>query len=152
MIVVLDTSVIVSALLSPSGPPAEIILRWEAGEFDVAVSPSLITELERLMNYPRVTKYLPLSQEMVSAFIRRYAVVAFLVEPQIILEVIIEDPADNRIIECAAAADAAYIVTGDKHLLNIKEFKGIIILSPSSFLALLHLKSKIKTSSPLFGV
>jgi predicted nucleic acid-binding protein len=47
------------------------------------------------------------------------------------------DPTDNRVLECAVAGNAAYIVTGDKHLLDIKEYQGIIMLSPAGFLAFL---------------
>ena len=53
------------------------------------------------------------------------------------LEVIGADPTDNRVLECAIAGNAAYIVTEDKHLLDIKEYQGIIMLSPASFLAFL---------------
>ena len=53
MIVVLDTNVIISALLSPSGPPAEIIDHWEADDFDVVTSPPLLSELKRAPPDPK---------------------------------------------------------------------------------------------------
>ncbi len=139
MIIVLDTNVIISALLSPSGPPAEIINHWEADQFEVVSSPALLTELERALQYPRVKKYLKTSPDEVAAFITRFRTVATAVEPQLSLEVIKEDPADNRVLECAVAAGASYIVTGDDHLLGIKQYKEIIILKPAEFLTLLDL-------------
>jgi len=48
--------------------------------------------------------------------------------------VIKEDPADNKFLECALAADAKYIVSGDRHLLSLKTFKSIRILPPTEFL------------------
>ena len=142
MIVVLDTNVIVSSLLSASGSPAEIMAGWEADEFGVVISPSLLIELERVLKYPKVTKHLKLSQDVLSAFLRRIAIVATLIEPQISLNVIEEDPADNRVLECAVTSDASYIITGDKHLLQLKGYQGIVILPPSGFLALLKLEGK----------
>ncbi len=137
MIVVLDTNVIISALLSPTGAPAEIVRRWEAGEFDAAVSPLLLAELEKALAYPQVTRYLRLSKEQVSTFLKGYSTVAMLVEPQMRLEVVSADPGDDRVLECAVEAGAGFIITGDQHLLDLKEYQGIVILPPAGFLVLL---------------
>lgn len=139
MIVVLDTNVIVSALLSPGGPPAEIINHWEAGQFEVVTSPPLLSELERALQYPRVKRYLKRSPDEVGAFIERFGRVATIVQPRLTLDVIEDDPADNRVLECAVAGGAAYIISGDDHLLQIKKYKEIVILSPAGFLTLLGL-------------
>ena len=139
MIIVLDTNVIISALLSPSGPPAEIINHWEADQFEVVTSPPLLSELERVLQYPRVKKYLKRPEGEVAEFITRFRRVATVVEPQLTLEVIEEDPADNRVLECAVAGAASYIVTGNDHLLKIKQYKEIVILKPAEFLTLLTL-------------
>jgi putative PIN family toxin of toxin-antitoxin system len=135
--VLLDTNVLVSALLSDSSPPAEIVRRWEEGAFDVIVSPALLSELERALAYPQVAKYLRLTPDKVDSFIRGYAASASLVEPQIYLYIIESDPGDNKVLECAAAGSADYIVSGDRHLLDMKEYRGIVILPPASFLVLL---------------
>lgn len=137
MIVVLDTNVIISALLSPSGPPAEIIHRWEASEFDVAVSSALVAELEKALAYPHVARYHKLSKEQVDDFLKGYSTVALFVEPQLRLEVVSDDPGDDRVLECAVEAGVSYIVTGDQHLLDLKEYRGIMILPPAGFLVLL---------------
>ncbi len=139
MIVVLDTNVIVSALLSPGGPPAEIISRWEADQFEVVTSPPLLSELKRALQYPRVKKYLKSSPDDVTAFAERFGRVARVVQPRLALDVIEDDPADNRVLECAIAGGAAYIISGDDHLLQVKVYKDIVILSPAAFLALLDL-------------
>lgn len=142
MIVVLDTNVFVSALLSPTGFPAEIIRLWEEGEFEVLISPALIDELTRVLQYSRIKELHSLSQESLNTFIRRLPFVSIVVEPQIQLDVIKEDPADNRILECAVAGEADYIVSGDQHLIKIKNYQGIEILSPASFYSLLSLEKK----------
>ncbi len=55
--------------------------------------------------------------------------------PQITVDLIKADPDDNRILECALAADVKYIVTGDPHLLNLESFDKIKIISPATFVA-----------------
>jgi len=137
MIVVLDTNVIISALISPSGPPAEIISHWESDEFEVVISPPLLDELGRALHYPRVKKHLSRSQGEVVALTERFRRVAIVVEYQLTLEVIEEDPADNRVLECAVAGGAAYIVSGNDHLLQLKKYKEIVILKPAEFVTLL---------------
>jgi putative PIN family toxin of toxin-antitoxin system len=138
MLVVLDTNVIVSSLLSTKGSPAEIIQRWEAEEFDVATSPLLLAELERTLAYPKVKKYLERSGEAISTLLKRFGTAASLVEPESNVQVIKRDPDDNRVLECAKAAGAGFIVSGDEHLLALKEYEGITILSPGEFIILLE--------------
>lgn len=141
MIVVLDTNVIISALLSSQGAPAEIIRRWEASEFDVAMSPPLLSEFERVLNYPRVRKYLKRSDEEIAAFLKHLGATAIMVDPQIRLEVIADDPDDDRVLECALEASATYIVSGNNHLLNLKAYRKIVILKPSEFLTVLDVQA-----------
>lgn len=62
---------------------------------------------------------------MATALLRRFGSAATVVEP---------DWADNRVLECAVAGEASYIITGDAHLLQLKEYRGIVILTPVEFL------------------
>ena len=96
MIIVLDTNVVISALLTTKGPPPKIIEYWEAEEFDVATSAALLDELERVLRYKRVRKYINSSQEKVNALIKRLKTVAIFVEPKFELNVIEDDPDDDR--------------------------------------------------------
>ena len=140
MIVVLDTNVIVSSLLSSKGAPAEIIRQWEAGAFDVAISPPLVTELTRVLTYERVRKYLKFSDEEIDGFLKYLRATAIVVEPEVTVEVVKDDPDDDRVLECALAAGASYIVSGNTHLLELKEYNQIVILNPVGFLAALKLR------------
>ena len=139
MIVVIDTNVIVSSLLSPGGPPAKVIKRWEADRFGVVISPPLLSELERVLKYQRVRKYYKKPQETVTTLLKRLGAVATVVDPHFTLDVIREDPVDNRVLECAIAGGASYIITGNAHLLKLKEYQGVVILNPVEFLALVKL-------------
>ncbi|MCP4168111.1 MAG: putative toxin-antitoxin system toxin component, PIN family, partial [Chloroflexi bacterium] len=137
MIVVLDTNIIVSSVLSLEGAPAQIIRRWEADEFDVLTSPLLLAELERSLKYNRVQKYYKKPQESIDALVERLKAVALIVEPSLSLDEIHDDPDDNRVLECAVDGRASYIVSGDAHLLDLRDYKGIMILKPKDFLAVL---------------
>ena len=57
-----------------------------------------------------------------------------LVKPTISLSVVHEDPTDNKILECAETAKADFVITGDKHLLNLKKWKSTEIVTPSEFI------------------
>jgi len=140
MIVVMDTNVIISGLLSPTGTPAKIIAQWEAGEFDVAISMPLLKELERVLDYERIRKYFQEPQEKIGLLLKRLKMVSIKVAPEFRLNVIEDDPSDNRVLECTVAANASFIISGDDHLLSLGKYQDIIILPPVGFHALLKLR------------
>jgi putative PIN family toxin of toxin-antitoxin system len=139
MIVVLDTNVIISSVLSSKGSPAEIIRRWESDEFEIATSPALLEELERAFSYDRISKRFKEPEERIEALLKGLRAVATLVDPGFNLQVIKDDPDDDRVLECALEAGASYIISGDMHLLRLKEYQGIMVLPPEDFIALLRL-------------
>ena len=139
MIVVLDTNVMISALISAGGPPAQIIDLWEAGVFDVATSAPLLDELKRALDYEQVKKYLKCAPEEINTLLRRWRTASIYVDPEVELEVVEDDPEDNRVLECAIAAEANYIISGDNHLLDLGEYQGVEVLPPAGFIVLLNL-------------
>jgi hypothetical protein len=139
MIVVLDTNVLISALLSTGGPPAQIMEHWEGGMFDVVTSGPLLEELKRALGYERVRKYLEMTPREINTFIDGWSAVAICVDPEMELDVVEDDPDDNRVLECAVASGANYIVSGDDHLLDLEEYQGIEVLPPAGFIILLNI-------------
>jgi putative PIN family toxin of toxin-antitoxin system len=139
MRIVLDANVLVSALISAKGTPARLLAYWQAGEFDVVVSPSLLQELERVLEYPRLRQRYPLPDDKVQRFLGLLRTYALEVDPTDEITIIQRDPADNRYLECALAGEAQYIVSGDSHLLELREYQGVRILAPAEFLILLKL-------------
>ena len=139
MIVLLDTNVIISALLSSAGAPAKILQGWEAGEFELATSPVLLAELERALTYDRVRMHLKLSEHELESFIQGLRSASINVQLLVLLDLILKDPADNRVLECALAVKADYLVTGDHHLLELKEYQGVVILPSAGFLVMLEI-------------
>ena len=142
MIVVLDTNTLVSSLMSQKGAPYEIIQHWIAEKFDVAVSEALKGELIRVLNYDKVKKYIGQYQKQVGNLFELINEMALFMEPKEKIRFIVDDPDDDRVLECAVEAKATYIISGDKHLLNLEEFRSIIVLSPAEFLSLLALENK----------
>jgi hypothetical protein len=88
MIVVFDTNVVISALLSPRGAPARVIDLWEAEVFDLAISMPLLDELRRVLDYERVKKYFKQHREKTIALLKRIRTAGIMVDPQFELDVI----------------------------------------------------------------
>jgi putative PIN family toxin of toxin-antitoxin system len=130
--VVLDTNVIVSALLF-GGYPERVFLAGLRGEIQLLTSHALLEELESVLR----VKF-RLSLRFVKDTLELFKTVAELVETTSQLKVIAEPDDDNRVLECAVDGNAEFIVTGDtKHILPLKEYKGIKILRPSEFAKIL---------------
>ena len=78
---------------------------------------------------------LPFESEQIDEFVGKILSMAELVTPEMDLEAVEDDPDDDKILECAVAGNADYIVSGDSHLLDIEEYRGVEILSPDEFLS-----------------
>lgn len=134
---VLDTNVVVSALLSPKGPPAEIIRAWRAHSFTWVTSPALLDELERVLRYPRIRQHLAWVDDELAEFLELIRRQARVVSPSQTLEVIQDDPDDNRVLEAAVEGHAEYVVSGDRHLLDLGTYGDITIVTPARFAAII---------------
>ena len=139
MRVVLDANVLVSALISPKGSPATILSYWQEGKLAIVVSAAILQETDRVLRYPRIRER-HLSEEIVHRFLSLLRKGAIVVEPDEEVQVIERDPSDNSYLECAVAGRAQYLVSGDGHLLDLKEYRGIQILAPREFITLLKLE------------
>jgi putative PIN family toxin of toxin-antitoxin system len=138
MRVVLDTNVVVSRLLSPHGFPARIFRSWQDEAFEVLLSAAALAEYERVLRYPRLRKRHSLSDEGIAGIVRGFRSAAVVVEPRGLPDVVKDDPSDNVFLAIAAAGRASYVVSGDRHLLSLGEYRGIRIVSPAAFVALLE--------------
>jgi putative PIN family toxin of toxin-antitoxin system len=127
--VVLDTNVYISALRYGGKPKLVLDLAIE-GKLHLLVSTPLKLELERVLR----DKFSYSSHEVAAtaAFLWRNAEAIL---PRHRLDLCPDEP-DNRVLECALEGRAAFIVTGDRHLLNLPPIEGLTILPPDAFLAL----------------
>jgi len=126
--VVIDTNVFISAFYLPESRPAEAVLLARRKRILNFISPQILEEVERIIK----TKLLWDHSKTESAIkrITRFSEIVYHNEH---LTVIPDDP-DNRILECALEAQADFIISGDKHLLNLRNYQGIKIVTPVEFL------------------
>ena len=130
MRVVLDTNVFVSGIHWTGNYCSMIIKDWIETKFDLIISISIIEEItETLKNFK-----IPLAMEDILMWENMIVKNSLLVEPQEKIEIVKDDKDDNKFIEAAVEGKADYIITQDNHLLKIKEFRGIMIISPEEFL------------------
>lgn len=126
--VVLDTNVWISAILF-GGKPAQVVQLALRGQIHIAISPTLKSELGGVL-----TEKFLFPEDIVETVITEISAFGLLTHPTEKISAVKDDPADDRVLECAVAAKADAIVSGDRHLLNLGSFRGIPILSPQNFL------------------
>ena len=128
---VLDANVLISAVLSPRGTPARLLLMWQAGAFEVVVSPQLLAELRRALAYPKLQRLVTAADaDAYLAWLERSAEVA--ADPAEAPPVRSKDPGDDYLI-ALAAAERAVIVSGDVHLTSLAP--AVPVRTPAEFLA-----------------
>ena len=130
--VVIDTNTIISAPLSENGNPAMIFELLLLGEINNFRSEEITNEVIEVFHREKIKKLI--SEEKIQFIIDNYKKFSELVKPNIKLSIVKEDEDDNRILECAETGDVDYIISGDEHLLNLKNHKNIRIVSPKEFL------------------
>lgn len=137
MRVVLDTNIIVSRYLTPLGPAGEILRQWRDDRFELLVSEATLEELRDVLQRPAIRGRQRLTLKEIDEIIEGFLTAATVVYPTDAIQVA-ADPDDDKFLECAVAGGAEVIVSRDPHLLDLKEYRGIRILSPVAFLRLLE--------------
>jgi putative PIN family toxin of toxin-antitoxin system len=132
MTVVIDTNVVLSAILF-GGKPKQVLEMALSGSIHLAISESLVNELQGVLQRPKFE----LSAQLVQTIVSEYTSIARWMEPSEHFNVVVDDPSDNQFIDCAVAAKADYLITGDTHLLNLGTFKMIKIVSVDNFIDIL---------------
>jgi len=133
MIIVCDTNILISATHFPGRSPDEVINLVREGSIELAISPEILSEFERVLK-----KKFGASKEEIKETTGSIKEMAVIVKPTEKINLIKQDPTDNKILECALKAKADYIISGDtKHLQPLKEFQGIPVLSPAQFLTVI---------------
>ena len=130
--VVLDTNIFVSSVFWEHGNPHKIIEKAIEGKIKVFTSNEILEELKEILK-----RDFNEDDEFIEDQINLIKEYAEIIEIREKLDVVKEDPDDNKIIECAVSSNADYIVTGDNHLLKIKEFNGIKIINSRDFIEII---------------
>lgn len=132
MRVVLDTNILISSLITKNTPPAHICDLWLEGMFTLAMSQWQLQEFERVRHYPKLQRFINVNESNTLA--KAIAQQSHLVEHLPIVNYS-PDSDDNFILASAIAAQAQYVVTGDKNdLLHLQEVEGIEIVTARDFL------------------
>ena len=130
--VVLDTNVLISAVLAPLGKPAACVA-WVLDNATLLSSPALIDELKTRLERPRFAKRV--DRDEVASYLEDLRIAADFIEPTKRIKAC-RDPDDDKLLEIAVFGDAGWIVTGDDDLLVLNPFQGVQIVTPSGFLEL----------------
>lgn len=136
MRVVLDTNIWLSGLVYSEqlSPPRLILEHLTQGNFELIISSELVEEFNEVLGRHNLSK--SIMQKWLRVLKRAHLNKPPYVrhaKPASKIDVIENDPDDNRVLECAIAGKADFIVSGDKHLLNLSKYQNVVILSPRDF-------------------
>ncbi|HEU4505677.1 MAG TPA: putative toxin-antitoxin system toxin component, PIN family [Nitrospira sp.] len=132
MRVVFDTNIYISALVIPGGNAEEAYVKALRGIFELFASVAILTETASVLQIK-----FEWTEDGIRQAIRNISETATVLRPRPTLHRLKDEP-DNRILECAIAAQADWIVTGDRHLLVLKRHANSAIISLADFLAALE--------------
>ena len=137
---VLDANVMVSGLISRKGPPGRILDAYWDDHFQLFISPQILQELTRVLEYPRIRKRLEQGQAV--AFLSHLAALSQRTSGKLKLNVLTRDPSDNIYLACAVESECNYLVTGNgEHFEEVGDvFRGVQIITPRTFLGILNIE------------
>jgi putative PIN family toxin of toxin-antitoxin system len=134
--VVIDTNILVRALINRAGTVRPLLTALDAGLYTVILSAALLTELTRVLRRPRMRTKYGISEDDIRDLLQLLIRCGEIVTPARTIQVC-RDPRDDMFLEAAVADGADVIVSGDEGLLVLHPFEGIPIVSPATFIALL---------------
>jgi len=129
MRVVLDTNVLVSALLFP-GELGRLVAGWKSGAFIPVFSRDTFDEFKRVLAYPKFSLSVQEIEVLIEDEVLPFCEVVEIEEE---LSGVCRDPADDKFLTCAISAGAGYLISGDKDLLDLGSFRNITIITAAAF-------------------
>ena len=127
---VLDTNILVSAFFW-DGKERDMLIKCKNKDFTLIISVEILNELEKVLN-----KKFKVPDEIIQDYLKEILLFSELVFPPGKIDIIKEHSNDNIILETAIIGKANVLVTGDKHLLKLKEYEGIKIIKPEEAVSL----------------
>ena len=136
--IVADTNLIVSAVITSHGNSARVLELFRKNLIEIVISEEITIEIQRVLNYPKIRKRHGWSLEETKRFIKWLKKFCIIVVPKAHSDSIVkQDVSDDKFLDCAAAGEVDYIVSGDKHFLNLEKYQGIKIVKPADFIRIL---------------
>jgi uncharacterized protein len=126
---VVDTNVYISAFLHPERPIFQIVQQAVTRRYCLLISPAIVNEVGRVLR-----ETFGIEERVRLHRLKALVKAADITKPKMTLDIIREDPADNRILECAVEGRANLIVSGGRHLRRLTIYQGIPIVRPVDFL------------------
>lgn len=136
MKIVVDANLFASGLIKPNSNPGKILDLVEQNQVELVLSPAIIKKIKRILLYPKISKYHRKSAQEIDAYFEDILIFAWIVEGEEVVDVIKDDPADNKYLVCAYEGEVDYIVSGDHHLLDLEAYHGIGIINARKFLTI----------------
>jgi putative PIN family toxin of toxin-antitoxin system len=136
---VLDSTVLVSAFLTPGGAADALVDQAKAGRIIGAVAEEILAETARvLLTAERIRLRYPYTDADVQDYLQSIRQAALIVADLPPLSGLVRDPNDDMVLACAVAAEASYVVTRDDDLLSLGNYAGAEIVSPEALLTVLR--------------
>ena len=134
--VVIDTNVFVSGLLKSDNPPSNVVDLFIEDKINLIISEEVFSEYIKVLLRPE----LKVKKDNIIRLISIFILKAEIIKVKTKLDIIERDPSDNKFLECALDGKVDYIISGDNHLLKLKNFRGIKIVNAGRFLELEEFK------------
>ena len=134
-VVILDTNVFVSGLISPQGVPGAILLRFRQGAFDIVTSKAQVREIQLVLKRPTLSRALPsgTAKEILRFFLAFKKLTRVIKPPKLPWE--FKDVGDHFLLDLAVYSKANFLITGDKALRSLLLVGQCAVVSPAEFLA-----------------
>jgi uncharacterized protein len=134
---VVDANVFVSAIIKPNSIPGTIIDLIGQGLVRLVISQEIIAEIRQVLLYPKIKKLHRLTPKLIDQALATISEAAMVTPGVIQINGVKDDPKDNKYLECAVEGQVDFIISGDHHLTDLKEFEGIKIVEPATFVKLM---------------
>lgn len=136
---VVDTNILISALITKRlSSPSQVYNFIKSENFLLVTSSTILEELEDVISREEIVKLHQKTPKQIKEILKEIVETSYIVPGLVSVEVVKEDPDDDKFLAAAIEGRADYVVSGDKPLLNIKEYHGIKIVSPTDFINLLE--------------
>lgn len=138
MRVVLDTNIVISALLW-GGVPYRLLLHAQTGAIELVTSPTLVAELNTVLARSHLGARVTAQNMTINELVAQYQALTHTITPQHVPAIVSNDPDDDHVLACAVEGRADLIVSGDKHLLNLGgQYLGIPIVRAGEALRIIE--------------
>ncbi|MFC1849596.1 putative toxin-antitoxin system toxin component, PIN family [candidate division CSSED10-310 bacterium] len=134
--IVCDTNILVSSVIKETGEVVQLILLFRQQKIELITSEKLLNELNNVLYYSHIKNRYNLSEEKIKKFVNFLRRRATIIQGDYEVDTLDKiEPKDNKVLACALEGKADYIISGDKkHILPLKQFQGIQIVTVRQFL------------------